>query len=159
MILFDLGGVLVENTVFEALDVLLGRAVEPAGLRARWLASPSVRALERGDIDCAEFGARFVQEWGLALAPGAFLERFAGWPRGACPGAEDLVADLRERGPVGCLSNSNALHWERLAPILGWFDHAVSSHQLGVVKPDAAAFLAALERVGAQPRETLFFDD
>jgi putative hydrolase of the HAD superfamily len=60
------------------------------------------------------------------------------------------------------LSNSNELHWERNANDLGitqLFEVAISSHQLGLCKPDPAIYSAALDRLHISPGATMFFDD
>jgi putative hydrolase of the HAD superfamily len=60
------------------------------------------------------------------------------------------------------LSNSNELHWERNTNDLGitqLFEVAISSHQLGLCKPDQAIYVAALKQIGVSPSSTMFFDD
>jgi HAD superfamily hydrolase (TIGR01509 family) len=118
-----------------------------------------VRAFERGRIAPEDFGRLFVREWDIPLSPDIFLAEFTTWPKGFHPQAPALLARLRARGRIACLSNSNALHWTRFGGFCEHFDVALSSHVLGVVKPDAEAFTAALETCGAAPHETLFFDD
>ena len=39
------------------------------------------------------------------------------------------------------------------------FDFALSSHQIGHVKPDAEAFVYLLNETGARPENVYFFDD
>lgn len=54
------------------------------------------------------------------------------------------------------------MHWARLVADLGVeaeFDVAMSSHQLGLHKPDAAIFSAALERPAVPAAHVLFFED
>lgn len=158
MILFDLGGVLVDAS-FDDLASLLSLPPDRESIRAAWLSSSAVRDFEVGAIDSAEFASRFVQEWSVDLAPERFAEAFAAWPRGPYGGAAALVARVREDHRVGCFSNCNVLHWERFGPFLSWFDVAISSHEIGHAKPDAAAFAAALRISGSSPEETWFFDD
>jgi FMN phosphatase YigB (HAD superfamily) len=114
VIMFDLGGVLVENAGGAGLAAMLPVPLEPAELWQRWLASPAVRRFERGQIPSDEFACAFVEEWQLGLEPAAFLEAFAAWPRGLYRGAEALLRELRGRHHLACLSNTNSLHWQRL---------------------------------------------
>jgi putative hydrolase of the HAD superfamily len=158
LLLFDLGGVLVENVTLERLAAL-GPPQEPARLKQRWLASPAVRRFEMGASSPAEFAAEFVAEWRLACAPQSFLAEFAAWPRGFYAGAAELVDELRRRHRVACLSNSNALHWRRFGGFAGHFDVALSSHLLGAVKPDRECFERALAACRVDPAEVVFFDD
>lgn len=50
VLLFDLGGVLVENVGFERLNALLPTPLPLEELKARWLASTAVRSFEVGDL-------------------------------------------------------------------------------------------------------------
>ena len=82
-------------------------------------------------------------DWALPIEPAAFLDAFRSWPGGPLPGADELVADVRARVPVGCLSNTNAVHWDRHFarwPILDAFDYRFLSFELGLVKPDRELF-------------------
>jgi len=157
--MFDLGGVLVENTGAAGLAAMLPSPLEPGELWRRWLGSPAVRAFERGLIAPEDFAAAFIDEWQLALEPAAFLEAFAGWPRGLYEGAEALLRELRGRHRLACLSNTNPLHWRRLTPLKALLDACFVSHETGFVKPDREAFAHALERLGAAPQDVCFFDD
>jgi HAD superfamily hydrolase (TIGR01509 family) len=72
------------------------------------------------------------------------------------------IAALRARGARLALV-SNCSHTTRgIVDRLGFedlFDVVVLSFELGVRKPDAAIYEAALEGVGAQPADALFVDD
>jgi putative hydrolase of the HAD superfamily len=68
------------------------------------------------------------------------------------------------RGTVGLaiLSNSGdgaREEEERRYGFSALFDPICYSHEIGVTKPDAEAFLIALERMGARPDSVLFIDD
>jgi glucose-1-phosphatase len=75
-----------------------------------------------------------------------------------------LVAQLRQAGyRLGVLSNTCPIHWEYCADryrILteGFSVHALS-YRIGVLKPDAAIFLAAAELASQRPEEIFFVDD
>ncbi len=159
VLLFDLGGVLLESTAFERLNDLLPHPVDSDDLKARWLASPAARAFERGRIAPATFAQHLVAEWGLACTPTALLAEYASWVRGFEPGTLELLASLRGRYRLACLSNSNEVHWNRFDGFRGVFDIALASHLLGEVKPDAACFTRALEALGVEPAAVAFFDD
>ena len=93
------------------------------------------------------------------IQPKRFLAEFTRWPKGAYPGATDLLTTLRRTCRIGCLSNSNALHWARFGELLSHFDIALSSHLLGAIKPDHACFMRALQECGVEARDVAFFDD
>lgn len=160
LILFDLGGVLVESTVFDQLNRLLSKPICTNHLKERWLKSPSVRQFERGQLRAFEFANLFVEEWKLSVSTDTFLEEFSAWPHALYPGAKELIQELRRYFQVGCLSNSNPLHWATLKDeVEGLFDIVLCSHLLGSVKPDPAIFVRALQECNVQPRDIYFFDD
>lgn len=159
VLLFDLGGVLIENATFESLDRLLPQHLHASVLKQRWLASPSVRRFELGTIPPDEFAASFIAEWELSLTPQTFLHEFTSWPRGFYPGARETLRFLRQRYRIGCLSNCNVLHWEKFGGFENDFDFALSSHIVGAIKPDDEAFMQAIEACGVEPTKIYFFDD
>jgi putative hydrolase of the HAD superfamily len=161
IVLFDLGDVLIEFGGVDPMKELSG-IEDDDELWRRWLTCRWVREFERGRCDGDAFAAGVVEDWNLEITPAEFLDSFTSWAAGVWPGAEALVADVRARMPAGCLSNTNALHWDRSAgrwPLLAGFDYHFLSHELGVLKPDREVF----DRVAAQlpaPRErVLFLDD
>lgn len=126
VLVFDLGGVLIENDMFTELDRrLVGDTTETA-LKSQWLASPAVRAFESGHCSPKEFGDAILVEFGLSVSPDECLKAFTGWSKGFYAGAETLLEELRNNFKLGCLSNPNELHWGALPETV--FDHAYSSH-------------------------------
>ncbi len=158
-IIFDLGGVLVENVTLSALGDLLPEATGTEAVRERWLASESVRAFELGRSDPVAFATDFVAEWGVALSPAELLAEFATWPRALWPESLDLIAELRAHHLVACLSNCNELHWARFRGFAEHFDVAFSSHLLGRIKPDRDVFETVLVRLAVEPGDVYYFDD
>ena len=159
LLLFDLGGVLLESSAHDSLRRLADIDFDIAQYRERWLTSPAVRRFESGASSAPEFAAAFTAEWRINLPHDEFLEEFRGWARDYYPGALALLARLREDFRTACLSNSNELHWAKFNQFEGVFDIALSSHRLGVIKPDDAAFFRALEICAVHPEEVMFFDD
>lgn len=117
-----------------------------------------VRRFELGAIDSNEFSRQFVDEWQPRCSAADFIAEFVTWPKGFYPGALDLLATLRKTHRIGCLSNSNTLHWARF-DFPGVFDVALSSHLMGAIKPDAACFEQTIAACEVEPDEVLFFDD
>ena len=152
-VLFDLGGVLVRLGGVEEFGRMIGEG-EESEIWRRWLASPWVRRYERGQCNAEAFAAGMVQENDLDLPPGEFLAIFRAWPRGLLPGAQELVASLPDDILVGCVSNTNELHWnhQQDGPLIrSLFKLRFLSHELGLVKPDREMFeavLAKLDRPG-----------
>jgi putative hydrolase of the HAD superfamily len=161
IVLFDLGGVLIELGGVAALQVMAGIAEDEA-VWEKWLTSPWVRRFEAGRCSAVEFSSGVVSEWDLDVTPEQFLEIFRDWPIGPLPGSAELLADVQRQVPVGCLSNTNTLHWEHQFarwPILAVFDHRFLSFDLGLVKPDRSVFKAVADRLQMRPDGVLFLDD
>jgi putative hydrolase of the HAD superfamily len=159
LLLFDLGGVVLENATFERLNVLLPEPVEIRDLKERWLSSAAVRAFELGKTAPTEFAEEFIAEWPVECTASAFIAEFAKWPTGLFHGAAELLALLRQRYRTACLSNSNELHWSRFERFENHFDECFSSHLLGAIKPDRECFELVLKLLDADPSDVTFFDD
>ena len=128
----------------------------------RWLTCRWVRRFESGGCSETEFAAGVVADWQLELSPAAFLEAFQDWPTGPLPGAAELVAQTRASVATGCFSNINALHWHgHIAawPLVGLFDHRFLSFELGLLKPDTAAFAQVADQLDVPAERVLFLDD
>ena len=159
VVLFDLGGVLIENDGRAALTAMLPQPLPASEMWRRWLESPTVRQFERGRVSSDDFAASFVREWEIDLEPAVFLREFATWPRGLYDGAEALLRELKGTHHLACLSNTNALHWQRFPQLHALFDSCFLSHEMGHVKPDREAFEYTVASLGVAPGEVYFFDD
>jgi glucose-1-phosphatase len=161
LVLFDLGGVLIDFGGVGPMKELAGIDRDDE-LWRRWLTCRWVRSFERGQCSTEAFAAGMVDDWDLPVAPQEFLDAFASWPQGPLPGADELVAEVRAARPAGCLSNTNALHWDEQFsrwPILDAFDVRLLSFELGVLKPDRELFDRVAEIVAVPPARVLFLDD
>lgn len=159
VILFDLGGVLIENNGRAALTAMLPQPLPASEMWRRWLESPTVRQFERGRISSDEFASCFVREWEIDLDPSVFIREFATWPKGLYDGAEALLHELKGTHHLACLSNTNAIHWQRFPQLHALFDSCFLSHEIGHIKPDREAFEYTVANLGVAPGEVYFFDD
>ena len=162
VLLFDLGGVLVDFSGVRDIAALLPAPASPSEIMDRWNRCPLSRAFGLGKLSAQDYAARFVREWEINLEPGGFLEEYRSWSRCLLPGAKELLASLRPRFRLAALSNSNELHWDRNTNDIGvteLFEVAISSHQVGLCKPDPAIYRLALDRLRVSPDAVLFFDD
>ena len=161
LVLFDLGGVLIDVPGVQAMLELTGIASED-DLWRRWLMSQWVRRFESGRCTEAEFAHGVVTEWQLDLSPAAFLDAFRNWPNGPLRGAEQLVTETNARVSTGCFSNTNALHWDdhiSTWPLMDLFDHLFLSFEMGMLKPDVAAFTQVAGLLPVPAERVLFLDD
>jgi putative hydrolase of the HAD superfamily len=161
LLLFDLGGVLVDFSGPRDIAAFMRAPATPADILSRWATCPHTKEYQVGKISAEVWADRFVRDWDLDLAPDKFLAEFCSWSKGFFPGAKELLSTLRRRYRLAVLSNSNALHWKRNEElgIFQEFEFAVGSHEIGLCKPDPAAFQAVLEKAKVPPAAVVFFDD
>ena len=96
------------------------------------------------------------------MSPEQFLEIFRDWPIGPYPGTTELLVETQRSVPIGCLSNTNSMHWDHQTsqwPALGLFDFRFLSFELGLVKPDTAIFQAVADQLSVSRDRVLYFDD
>lgn len=128
----------------------------------RWLTCRWVRDFERGRCSEDDFATGVVTDWDLPIGPDEFLDLFRTWPESLLDGATSLVTDVRRGIPVGCLTNTNSLHWDVGRERFGLdalFDHSFASHELGLVKPDVEIFEHIADVLEVAPERVFFLDD
>jgi glucose-1-phosphatase len=162
VVLFDFGGVLVDITGPVSLTRWLGGRLTPEQLWPLWLGSSVVRDFEAGRVEPDVFADRLIADLGLPVDRREFLDDFAQWPRALYAGAAELLGRIRTPYLRASLSNTNVVHWPRLAETLklgALFDHHFPSHLTGKLKPDAEVFTHVAGALGCEPSAILFLDD
>jgi glucose-1-phosphatase len=161
IVLLDLGGVLVDLGGIPDLQGWMRDGADEHEVWRRWLTSPAVVGYETGRIGTDEFVSAAIAEMRLHVSPAEFRAALAGWVR-PFPGAAALLADLGRRYTLGCLSNTNDVHWTELDAAFEFerhFRHLFPSHRTGRLKPERAAYTEAVRAMGCAPAEVLFLDD
>jgi putative hydrolase of the HAD superfamily len=105
----------------------------------------------------------FLEAAGAELEPGSFVSSFmSAIAFEPIPGALETVAGLRLRGlELAVVSNWDVgltEHLERIGAA-SLFSAIVTSADAGAAKPDPAAFLLALDRIGVEPGRALHVGD
>lgn len=162
IVLFDLGGVLINWDGANGLTGLLGERLSPEAGRRFWLESPAVRDFESGRINASEFARRAIEELRLDMDPEEWFRQFFSWDRGPFPGSKGLLKSLDSRCELGCLSNNNELHWSQIRDKWGFgsfFRYQYLSHEIGMMKPDPGIFEYVLRDLGRPPERILYLDD
>lgn len=163
---FDLGGV-VARISYHWAEMLIRAGypvpshISPADLVT---AMPQFEAFQDGMISVEEYAAALGEylgglsaEVGLRVHNSMLVEPF--------PGVLEVVEELNSRGiATGCLSNTNAPHWEDLArsgrfPAIMAMPIRLASFEINASKPDSRAFAAFETAAHALPPEILLFDD
>lgn len=162
LLVFDLGGVLIELTGIPVIMNWLNEPVSEDEIWKKWLRSPSVRNFESGRTSISEFAAGVIDELELPVGNEEFLEQFARWPLGYYEGADEFLLDLREHYSLACLTNTNPIHWNKALSqwnVEKYFHSCFASHIMGCVKPDRIIFETLLRSVPFDASEIIFFDD
>jgi FMN phosphatase YigB (HAD superfamily) len=162
VVLFDVGGVLVEVSGVSTMLAWMGNRISPEELWRMWLSSPVVRAFETGQTTPEVFAHQLIAEMALPVGADTLLEEFTRWTTGVFPGALELVGRVPRRYTRATLCNSNALQWPRLMKdmrLAEAFDHHFASHLMGKIKPDEEVFHHVTRSLNCAPGEILFLDD
>ena len=162
VVLFDVGGVLVELSGVPLLLGLMDNRVSVEDLLVMWLKSPAVRSFERGQTTPEMFAEQLIKEIGLPISDRQFIADFTRWPTGLFPGALELVRRVPASYLRATLCNTNVLHWPRLMDemmLANAFDHHFASHLIGRIKPDEDAFQHVMDTLNCEASAILFLDD
>jgi epoxide hydrolase-like predicted phosphatase len=163
-LLFDLGGVVIAFDFGRAFQLWALRAgCDPLTIEERFSLDDAYERHERGEIPASDYFAALRQSLNVELSDQQFMEGWNDVYLGLIPGMGDLLTIARQHLPVYAFTNSNPAHkttWERLyANDLEPFDSIFVSSDLGLRKPDPAAFTLVARYTGFEPKEVLFFDD
>lgn len=161
-LVFDLGGVLADYVGGSRMRLWMREPVEQDEFNRRWLFSPTVRALESGQMEFQEFAESIIGELDLAVDLENFLREFPHFVTGYFPGAEALLQALSGRYKLAMLSNTNAPQWAELCRISSadkLLDRIFLSFRMGLLKPDPEVFRHVVKELGCAPQEIMFFDD
>jgi putative hydrolase of the HAD superfamily len=162
LILFDLGGVLIELTGVPRMVELTNGNLTADQLWEKWILSPAVRLYESGKIATGEFGAMIIKEFEMDILPEKYLAEFTAWPRGKYPRVNELLNAIKKTHTIATLSNTNPLHWNRMVnemDFIDLFDYNFPSHLTSFLKPDLETYNHVARETGIGPQEILFFDD
>jgi glucose-1-phosphatase len=162
VVVFDLGGVLVELHGMSTMLGWLDNRLSADEFWSLWLSSPVVRQFESGRATPDEFADQIIRDLALPVGKPEFLAAFTSWAAGLYPGALELVRSVPQRFKRVTLCNTSVLHWPRLMTefeLEHAFDHHFASHLTGRIKPDAEAFDHVVETLGSRPSAVFFLDD
>ncbi|MBV8680532.1 MAG: HAD-IA family hydrolase [Aquitalea sp.] len=162
VLVFDLGGVLVDWNGIDPLMALSQGRLEREQARQFWMHTPAVALLDTGRISPREFARLMDDTLQLGVGTDAMLQALDDWLQGPFAGVAELLAQLGQHYRLAVLSNNNALHWgkiERKFDLLPYFETCFASHQIGLRKPDAAAYRHVQQALQVEAADIVFFDD
>jgi hypothetical protein len=100
VLLFDVGGVLIDFAGFDELRCLLSGTPDRDEVRRRWIESQAVQLFERGDSGLLQFARGVIREPEIDITPDDFIATFVEWARGPYPG--------RGRSSGGCAPSTGS---------------------------------------------------
>ncbi len=141
-----------------------------ATAEARAARKQIVRQYEVGKLTCDEFCDKIVAASGGVYSTYQFRRIHEAFLLREYPGVGVLVEAIQLAGvETAILSNTNASHWDRLAPPAARpsvefptprrMKNLFASHLLHLGKPQAEAYRFVAMRLGVRPERILFFDD
>lgn len=159
-LIFDLGGVIVRWTGIEALMEMTGRS--RSDVLQIFKVNPIFQAYEIGRCDDDRFAAAMIESFNLDMDTVSFKRLWQSWVGQTYPDTKRVLAALRESFVTACLSNTNALHWERLKQFIeteDYFDYSFASHLIHAAKPTLESYTISIEKMGLTTSDIWFFDD
>ena len=162
VILFDLGGVLVELDGQPIHNSWWDTRESPDENWRRWLTSPLSQEFEKGVIGPEEFAGQAVIEFNLTISAELLLQRFEEWVLGFYPGVLEILQKLSQRYTIGVYSNITEVHWPVLSKQLedsNAVSHFFASYLMGMAKPDPQSYIWVADQMGVSPGKILFLDD
>lgn len=177
LLVFDLGGVLIDLHVNRSFEALAAMGVAPSMLTEEGsLVNRIMQQYDRGDIPTEE-----MFEYISSFIPAEACEKYGVGLREHIGNVWNmmlgefslrklqLLKELRAKGyRVVMLSNTNEAHWPEIErkfaavagePLQGCFDALYLSYLMRLRKPEQEIFTRLLEREGITAAEAVFFDD
>lgn len=163
-LLFDVGNVVVEVDFNKVLAhwAEISRTHHTA-LQERFSFDAAYERHERGEISAQQYFDSLRQSLKIDISDEHFT---AGWNAvfvDEMPGIRDLLTQVQSRWPMYAFSNTNKTHyrewWSRFEHLFSAFDQVFVSCDLGMRKPERAAFEHVAGAMGTRCERILFFDD
>lgn len=163
-LLFDLGGVVIDIDFDRAL-----RAWQPGSklsleeIKQTFRFDDVYQSHERGEISASQY----YDHLSSLLQMERDHDQIAmGWNSIYVAEISETVAMLQTaRSAIPCYAFTNtnlahALTWRRMFPsVVACFESVFASHEIGLRKPERAAFDHVAQAIGAAPDSIVFFDD
>lgn len=164
-IIFDLGRVLVDvrfdRQTAKFFGVNTEKPEDAASILDQAFQNELFRKLNKGEISSFQFYQAFVKDFNLTLDYDTFVKFWCD-VFAPIPGMEELFWQVKQKYPVGLLSDTDELHWNYCReqfPFLKSIEKPTLSFEIGALKPEAKCYFKAAENVGFKVEECLFIDD
>lgn len=163
-LLFDLGGVVIDIDFGRALASWATAAGAPVEvIRARFSFDEAYERHERGEITASEYFTALQASLGIDVPDTVLVQGWNAIYVGEVPGIRTLLRKAGARWPLYAFTNSNPTHQAfssvRHAGVLRSFRRVFVSSEMGLRKPERAAFEAIASAIEVPLSRILFFDD
>ena len=163
-LLFDLGNVVIRidfERVFARWAAHAG--CDAARLREKFSHDEPYERHERGEIEAAAYFESLRNSLGVGLDDARFLDGWNAVFVEEMPGIRALLARIAPKIPIYAFTNTNHAHagqcTTQFAPVLAHFRKVFASHEMGLRKPEAAAFVHIAKQIGMPAERILFLDN
>lgn len=162
-IIFDFGNVIINyDHMIAAKKMSKVVGVSASLIKEKMLDEKNLNPFEKGSISEREFWRRIEKGINKKINSKLF-DRF--WEKIFLPNKrmEKLVGLLKKHYKLALLSNMIPVQRDYLCKrfkiLIKAFDVVIFSFEVGTRKPEKGIYKLALRRLGAKPKETLYFDD
>jgi glucose-1-phosphatase len=162
LLLFDLGGVLINDSSIQSLYNLTDKSLPIEFIRNKWINFDPLHFFESGKNNEELFANNVINCFHLKISANEFIDNYYNWPVGFYDGVTDLLLNLKSKYSLGFLSNSNSIHYRKVVndfKILNYFDYTFSSHLLGFLKPNIEIYESVVKQIPFAKNDVAFFDD
>lgn len=160
LIIFDLGGILIENydlPFFKALAEKCKKTQEEIEEKIK----PLMQQSERGEITEYEFVKQFLKEMRCTTDAKEILKtRRAATKEN--PGIREFIKKIKKHYPVAFATNNAEEEFVYNNKTFGFtklFDYGVASYQAHARKTEPTMFEMILQHFNVKPEEAVFLDD
>lgn len=162
ILLFDLVGVFIEGSN-QVVQVLLGASgMSLKELMLYLTTSSAIEEFETGRSSSQEFAENVVHDLKLSMSTDEVLELWEKSIDRLYEGTETLLTELSQAYRLGCFSNNNEIWAPKVRDQFGLvrlFNDFFLSHELGLRKPNLAAFEYVIQQLDVEPYRIAYFDD
>ena len=173
-IIWDFGGVITSSPFDNFKEFEISRNLPVGFIRMVNSQNSDFNAwalLEKGEIDNAMFDQLFLEE---SRNLGQPIRGEDVLPLTNCNIRDEVVSVIQKLKAIGvfqlCLTNNinnppsldNRYideYQSKLKDVMGYFDYLLESSKLGIRKPDAKIYQLAIEKIGLNPCDIVYFDD
>ena len=163
-LVFDLGGVLLDIDFERALTAWAPfSTLHLDDMRRAFCLDAHYERHERGELDSTTFFEHLAAKLELNASHDEIRRGWNSIFVGEIAETLAMIESVRPLLPCYAFTNTNATHmdaWSALYPaVVHAFDRIFASHEMGLRKPDRAAFEQICRATALAPESLVFFDD